>query len=176
MPEVGPRPGSTNDAIEWTVTLASEANVGTRVGDTVRARARSTARDARRAAWKGWRVRVAPPGHRQNLADLGTDRSEIHVDVDSVGENLEENRALPGDTRAAPPGTVHAAPSGRVWSATVKLDRPICSCTASPQRRRGVTVPSLIETIRELWMTRTNREAWCSLSVSSLVCAQSEHA
>ena len=66
--------------------------------------------------------------HRQNLTDLGTDRNEIHVDVDSVGENLTDNRvALPGDTRAAPPGNVQAAPSGRVWSATLKLDRPVVS-------------------------------------------------
>ena len=61
--------------------------------------------------------------HRQNLADLGTDLDEIHVDVDSVGENLADNRvALPGDTRAALPGNVQAAPSGRVWSATLKLE------------------------------------------------------
>ena len=64
-------------------------------------------------------------GARAGCTDLGTDRNEIHADVDSVGENLAENRALPRDTRAAPPGNVQAAPSGRVWSATLKLDRPI---------------------------------------------------
>ena len=41
-------------------TLAGEAT-SRRVRGTVWARAESTARDARRAAWKGWRVRVAPP-------------------------------------------------------------------------------------------------------------------
>ena len=52
-----PRSGSTIDAIEWTETLAGEATLG-RVRGTVWARAESTAR----AAWKRWRVRVAPPG------------------------------------------------------------------------------------------------------------------
>ena len=50
----------------------------------------------------------------------------IHVDVDSVGENLADiGVALPGDTRAAPRGGVWVAPLGRVWNATLKLDRPI---------------------------------------------------
>ena len=43
-------------AIEWRVTLAGEATLR-RVRGTVGARAGSTAR----AAWKWWRVRVAPP-------------------------------------------------------------------------------------------------------------------
>ena len=47
------------------------------------------------------------------------------MDVDSVGENLTENRTLPGDTRAAPPEGLQAAPPGRVWGATLILDRPI---------------------------------------------------
>ena len=42
------KPGSTIDAIEWTVTLAGEATLR-RVNGTVWARAESTAR----AAWKG---------------------------------------------------------------------------------------------------------------------------
>ena len=84
-------------------------------------------------------VRKALPGllgkggacglHRQNLTDLGTDPNEIHVDVDSIGENLEENKTLPGDTRAAPPGGVWVAPLGRVWSATLKLGRPMSTTT-----------------------------------------------
>ena len=122
------------------------SNVTTRVRNTVRAFARSSARDQRetladeatwrrvrgtagarvestaRAAWKGRRVLVAPPGacglHRQN---------EIHAGVDSiVSKNLADNGvAASRDTRAAPPGGVWVAPPGRVWIATMKLDRPI---------------------------------------------------
>ena len=104
-------------------------NVGKRVGDTVRARARSTARDARRAAWKGWRVRVAPPerdprGCGQRWRELGREQGTARrragsTTWTSVGSNAD------------------AGPSYR-------------SCTASPQRRRVVTVPSLIETTYEL--------------------------
>ena len=89
-----------------------------RVRGIVRARAESTTT----TAWKGWRVRVAPPGacglHRQN---------EIHAGVDSiVSKNLADNGvATPRDTRAAPPGGVWVASSGRAWIATLKLDRPI---------------------------------------------------
>ena len=62
--------------------------------------------------WGGWHRRGACGLHRQNLTDLGTDQNEIHADVDSVGENLADNRvALPGGTRAAPTGNVQAAPS-----------------------------------------------------------------
>ena len=142
-------------------------NVG-RVRGIVRARAESTAR----AALKGCRVRVAPPGacglHRQN---------KIHAGVDSiVSKSLADNGvATPRDMRAAPPGD--APPGSDTWTSA---DSPIeagpsyRSCTASPQRRRGVTVPSLIETICELLMTRTYREAQSSLTASSLVCTQSE--
>ena len=53
----------------------------------------------------GWHRRGECGLHRQNLADFGTDLNEIHVDVDSVGENLAKNGvALTGDTRGAPPG------------------------------------------------------------------------
>ena len=90
-------------------------NVATGVRETVWGRAERIVR----AAWKGWRVRVAPPGPCRS-------RNEIRVDVDSALARIWQNRvALPGDTRAAPPGNVQAAPSGRVWSATLKLDRPI---------------------------------------------------
>ena len=68
--------------------------------------------------------RVARAGG--TVADLGTDRNEINVDVDSVGENLARKRvSLPGGTLAALPGNVQAAPSGRVWRAMLKLDRPV---------------------------------------------------
>ena len=74
--------------------------------------------------------------------------------------------------QAATPGRVQAAPPGSdTWNECGKPIEagPSCrSCTASPQRRRCVTVPSLIETICELWMTRTNREAWfCAHSQSA---------
>ena len=117
----GPRPGSTIDAIEWTVTPAGEATSGR----VFAALPEMQGELHGKGGACGWHRRGACGLHRQNLADLGTDLNEIHVDVDSVGENLEENRALPRDTRAAPPGGMQAAPSGREWSATLKLDRPI---------------------------------------------------
>ena len=111
------------------------SNVTTRVRNTVRAPARSSARNRRetlageatlrrvrgtvwaraesiaRAAWKGWRVRVAPPGacglHRQN---------KIHAGVDSiVSKSLADNGvATPRDMRAAPLGDTQMAASERV--------------------------------------------------------------
>ena len=117
-----------------------------------------------------WRVLVAPLGacglHRQN---------EIHAGVDGiVSKSLEDDKdATPRDMRAAPgtrrwqrqsecgwhrqtasSGRVRVAPPGsNTWTSA---DSPIeagpsyRSCTASPQWGRGVTVPSLIETICEL--------------------------
>ena len=93
-------------------TLAGEATLR-RVRGTVWARAESTAR----AAWKGWRVRVAPPEPHRSW-----NRSER--DPRGCGQRWRE-LALPGDTRAAPQGGVWVAPHGRVWTATLKLDRPI---------------------------------------------------
>ena len=118
----------------------------------------------------GWRVRVAPPGacglHRQN---------EIHAGVDSiVSKNLADNGvATPRDMRAAlearrllrqrqcgwlrqtaSSGRVRVAPPGSdTWTSaesTIEAGPSYRSCTASPQRRRCVTVPSLIETTCEL--------------------------
>ena len=93
-----------------------------------------------------------------------TARNEIHAGVDSiVSKNLAYNGvAAPRDTRAEPLGDAQMAASERVrvappgsdtWTSADSPDeaRPSYrSGTASPQRRRGVTVPSLIETICEL--------------------------
>ena len=108
--------------------------VGTRVGDTVRARTRSTARckeSCMEIVTRAGSTACACGLHRQNLTDLGTDRNEIHVDVDSVGENLAENRTLPGDTLAAPPGGVWVAPPGRVWGANAEAGQSYRSCCQS---------------------------------------------
>ena len=104
-------------------------------------------------------VQRAPPGacglHRQN---------EIHAGVDSiVSNNMADNGvATLRDMRAAPLGNAQMAASERVrvappgsivWTSadsTIEARPSYRSCTASPQRRRGVTVPSLIETICEL--------------------------
>ena len=102
----------------------------------------------------GRRVRVAPPGacglHR---------RKEIHAGVDSiVSKDMRARRslrrsecgwhrqtALSERVRVAPPGT-----PGTSADSPIEAGPSYRSCTASPQRRRGVTVSSLIETICEL--------------------------
>ena len=53
--------------------------------------------------------------------------------------------ALSERVRVAPPGT-----PGTSAESPIEAGPSYRSCTASPQRRRGVTVPSLIETICEL--------------------------
>ena len=91
------------------------------------------------------RVRVAPPERdprgcgQRCFKELGRQQSCI---ARSAGSTTWTSAGSPAE----------AGPSCR-------------SCNASPQRRRVFTVPSLIETICELYMTRINREAWVSLSV-----------
>ena len=63
--------------------------------------------------------------------------------------------ASSGRMRVAPPGS-------DTWTSaesTIEAGPSYRSCTASPQRRRGVTAPSLIKTRCELYMTCTYREA-----------------
>ena len=158
-----PRPGSTIEAIEWTVTLAGEATSG-RVWETPSEHVREALPEMQgELHGKGGACGL----HCQNLTDLGTDRNEIHVDVDSVGENLAENRALPGDTRAAPPGGVWVAPPGRVWSATLKLDRPIVRVL--PVHKKNARMSCIVRACRTLYCSygggfmvemRTREEKW----------------
>ena len=153
-------------------------NVATRVRDTVRAPARSSA--------KGWRETLAGEAtldacvaHRlgtcgehcqPELHGKGGGRVQVappERDPRGSGQHcfkeLDRQRSCtPRDMRAAPLGDAQMASSGRVWVAPpgsdtwTSADSPIeagpsyRSCTASPQRRRGVTVPSLIDTICEL--------------------------
>ena len=59
-------------------------------------------------------------------------------------------------------GTAGARAGCTAWTtagSTAEAGPSYRSCTASPQRRRCVTVPSLTETVCELQMTRTNLEA-----------------
>ena len=100
----------------------------TRVRDTVRAPARSSAKDWRdngvaaprdtQAARADGSVRASAGGtaRQRRLDECGWHRRKRHLDEC---------------------GPIEAGPSYR-------------SCTASPQRRRGVTVSSLVETICEL--------------------------
>ena len=81
---------------------------------------------------EGWRVRVAPPRDTR-VAPLG-----------STQEAASER------VRVAPPGSVRAAQPGRVRVTPREPGPPCRTCTRSPLRRRGVTVPGLMSTIREL--------------------------
>ena len=132
-------------------------NVGTRVGDTIRARARSTARDARRAAWKGWRVRGAPPG-RVRVAPPEPHRSWNRSERDQrgCGQRWRELGREQGTARRHAGSTARKPASSTIWTSLeciAEAGPSYRSCTTSAQRRRGVTVPSLIETICELQMT-----------------------
>ena len=90
------------------------------------------------------RVRVAPSGHvRKALPE----RDPRGCGQRCLKEHLAENKvALPGGTRVAPQEACGQHHLDRCAEAGASYR----SCTASPQRRRGVTVPSLIETICEL--------------------------
>ena len=86
-------------------------------------------------------------------------RKEIHAGVDSiVSKDMRARRslrrsecgwhrqtALSERVRVAPPGTL-----GTSADSAIEAGPSYRSCTASPQRRKGVTVSNLIETICEL--------------------------
>ena len=103
----------------------------------------------------GRRVRVAPPerdphGSGQHcFKELGRQRQE------TCGQHWKHAgccvRSEP--VRVAPPDGIVwtcAGSTARKRHLAIEAGPSYRSCTASPQRRRGVTVPSLIETIREL--------------------------
>ena len=147
------------------------SNVTTRVRNTVRAPARSSARKRRETLAQEATLDAceASSGHVHRAAGekggaCGWHRqNKIHAGVDSiVSENLADNGvATPRDMRAAPLGDAQMAASQRVrvappdsifWTnagGTIEAGPSCRSCTASP-RRRGVTVPSWIETICDL--------------------------
>ena len=95
-----------------------------------------------------------------NLADVwptitrgGARRAEPELEEGwrvQVAASERVRVAPPGSVRAAPPGSVRAAPPGRVRAAPREPGPPFRMCTRSPQRRKGVTVPGLTSTIREL--------------------------
>ena len=134
--------------------VCRRGNVGTRVGDTVRARAGSTARTARRAARKGGRVRVAPPG-RVRVAPPEPRRSWNRSERDprGCGQRWRELGREQDTARRHAGSTARKRVSSTIWTSVecnAEVGPSYRSCTASPQRRRGVMVPSLIETICEL--------------------------
>ena len=133
---LGGLPGSAIDAIEWTETLAGEPAL-----DACETPSEHLQEAVPEMHGKGGRMRAAPPERdprwsgQHCFKEFGKQRCGWHRQAASSGR-----------VRVAPPG-------GDTWTSA---DSPIeagpsyRSCTASPQRRRGVTVPSLIETICEL--------------------------
>ena len=81
---------------------------------------------------EGWRVQVAPPRDTR-VAPLGSTQ-------EAASERVQV--APPGSERAAPPGRVRVTPREPGPSHR--------TCTRSPLRRRGVTVPGLMSKTREL--------------------------
>ena len=110
-------------------TLPGEAP-SRRVRGTVWARAESTARVYGKGGACGWPRWGASGLHRQNVADLGTDLNEIHVDVDSVGESgqhcfKELGRQRSCIARRHAGSTARRCVGSTIWTSVEKLDRPI---------------------------------------------------
>ena len=145
------------------------SNVTTRVRNTVRAPARSSARNRRETLAGeatlpdacdgivlgacGWHRQGACGLHRQNLTDLVNRSERDPRDIrDSVGAQLGRQRScIARQTRVG--STSRRRVGSTTWTSVecnAEAGPSYRSCTASPQRRRGVTVPSLIETICEL--------------------------
>ena len=143
-------------------------NVG-RMRGILRARAQSTARAARkRVAGAGGTARARSSREWTALFQRTWQIRGLQRQETCVQHRLEARRWLLQSEcgwhrQTASSGRVQVAPPGsNTWTSadsTIEAGPSYRSCTASPQRRRGVTVPSLIETICELQMTRTNREA-----------------
>ena len=97
----------------------------------------------------GRRVRVAPPerdprGSGQHCFKK-TCGQEARRSLRRSECGWHRQTALSERVRVAPPGT-----PGTSADSSIEAGPSYHSCTASPQRRRGVTVSSLIETICEL--------------------------
>ena len=118
-------------------------NVG-RVRGTAWARAESSAR----AAWKG-RARAGCTARTRSTREWTPRDMRAALEARRSLRRSEcgwhRQTALSERVRVAPPGT-----PGTSAESPIEAGPSYRSCTASPQRRRGVTVPSLIETICEL--------------------------
>ena len=131
----------------WRETLASEATL-----DACEASSGARAESTAGAAWK-WEARAGCTAGTRSTREwtalfqetCGQHRLEARRSLRQSECGWHRQTALSERVRVAPPGT-----PGTSADSPIEAGPSYRSCTASPQRRRGVTVSSLIETKCEL--------------------------